>query len=492
MARNEAKASRAGANAMRSKTAKDRPCPAHPAERPEGRAVRAALVALVCFAALGAVACGGADDSGGDMASGGPDGPDVGASSPPSGGPEAADVSISAVTERVYQVGSALSGEDWELFSRVTSVFFDGDGNLFALDAGLQRLVVVDPEGGLARIVGRRGGGPGEFEGAAAAALLPDGRLAVFEHGRPALFEILAPDGTPLETVPVDLRQTAAPAARLLPLPGGRLISAGGPRMTSTSTMTNETTGPTLSPDGRRPVDLYFLDGADPRAAYRAWGFPPTEQLDPVETGAGSTIRAHTIRAFAPGLHYDVLRDGRIAVVDSIGYRVKFVTTDGGVDGHFERPIQPLPVTESMKDAFRAYTMAAFDDNLWHYWAMARDAADASDGVESPAEAAMPSEWREIFVQAVSGAIFADVAPVIAGIAVDWEGRMWIARTGPDGVSDGPTDIVDPDGAYLGTLAADGLRTPTAFGPGGLLAYLERDDLDVQTIRVVRLVALEP
>ncbi len=443
------------------------------------------LVAPTATLALVALwACGGADEPGGGSS-------DVASSL--GGSPPDVDMSISAVTEPVYEVGSALSGEDWELFSRVTSVFFDDGGNLFALDAGSQRLVVVDPAGGLSRIVGRRGGGPGEFEGAAAAALLPDGRLAVFEFGRPALFEILASDGTSLETVPVDLRRTAAPAARMLPLPGGRLISAGGPRTTETSSNGNETAGPTWpAPDGRRPIDLYFLDGADPRAAYQAWGLPPTEQLDPVEIESGNTIRTRLPRAFEPGLHYDVMRDGRIAVVDSIGYRVKFVTADGVVDGHFERPIQPLPVTESMKDAFRAHAMAAFDDDAWLYWAVLRDAMDASDLLGSSAEVEMPPEWREIFVRALFGAIFPDVAAVIAGIAVDWEGRMWIARTGPDGVSDGPTDIVDPDGAYLGTLAADGLRTPTAFGPGGLLAYLEKDDLDVQTIRVVRLVALEP
>jgi len=38
----------------------------------------------------------------------------------------------------------------------------------------------------------------------------------------------------------------------------------------------------------------------------------------------------------------------------------------------------------------------------------------------------------------------------------------------------------------------DGLRTPDAFGPNGLMAYIERDEMDVQTVRVVRLIALEP
>ena len=43
------------------------------------------------------------------------------------------------------------------------------------------------------------------------------------------------------------------------------------------------------------------------------------------------------------------------------------------------------------------------------------------------------------------------------------------------------------DGRYVGTLPADGLRTPWAFGPGGLAAFVESDEYDVQTVRVVRL-----
>ncbi|MFV2008104.1 MAG: hypothetical protein ACC667_11700, partial [Longimicrobiales bacterium] len=37
------------------------------------------------------------------------------------------------------------------------------------------------------------------------------------------------------------------------------------------------------------------------------------------------------------------------------------------------------------------------------------------------------------------------------------------------------------------TIAADGMRIPDAFGPGGLVAYIERDEFDVPTILVKRL-----
>ena len=94
--------------------------------------------------------------------------------------------------------------------------------------------------------------------------------------------------------------------------------------------------------------------------------------------------------------------------------------------------------------------------------------------------------------EGVEGLTFADEVPVLYGLKVDWEDRIWVERRGPTGDNDGPTDIVMPDGGYIGTLPSEGLRTPDAFGPGGLMAYIESDDLDVPTVRVVRLIALEP
>ena len=94
--------------------------------------------------------------------------------------------------------------------------------------------------------------------------------------------------------------------------------------------------------------------------------------------------------------------------------------------------------------------------------------------------------------EGAEGLTFAEEVPVLYSLKVDWEDRIWVVRRGATGDDGGPTDIVTPDGGYIGTLAPDGLRTPRAFGPDGLMAFIESDELDVQTVRVVRLVALEP
>jgi len=54
-------------------------------------------------------------------------------------------------------------------------------------------------------------------------------------------------------------------------------------------------------------------------------------------------------------------------------------------------------------------------------------------------------------------------------------------------VSDGPIDVLTPDGRYLGTFPAEEMAMPGAFGPDGLAAFVEVDELGVQSVVVRRL-----
>ena len=54
---------------------------------------------------------------------------------------------------------------------------------------------------------------------------------------------------------------------------------------------------------------------------------------------------------------------------------------------------------------------------------------------------------------------------------------------------DGPIDVFDPEGNYVGTFPRGGLRMPRAFGPDGLVAYWETDDMDILSVVVYRLPA---
>ena len=57
--------------------------------------------------------------------------------------------------------------------------------------------------------------------------------------------------------------------------------------------------------------------------------------------------------------------------------------------------------------------------------------------------------------------------------------------TGLTAVGPGPIDLITPGGEYLGTIPDS--RMPNAFGPDGLVAYVQLDGFEVPTVVVRRL-----
>ena len=403
---------------------------------------RRCLAPLLPLALL--VACGDTGDESATGAAGTLDGPDV---------------IVNAVTEEVFTVGSVM-GDTWDTFGRVSSVHFDAQANLHIFDSQLDHILVVGPDGSLVRTVGGRGEGPGEFDNVNTAIVARDGSYTVmgFFH-----IDLLEPDGEFVRRIRMDPRTVMVRAD--MALPDGRLVA------TAVASF-----GEDEQPDEPgRPIHLFPLDGTDTTLLYTAWELPEEDEDESEVSGdveSGMRVSFAAGRAFEPRLDIDLLTDGRLALIDSIGYRVKLIGLDGSVTGTIERPIAPLPVDEEIMEAERERYR------------------EAEAGVlESASNTNLPIQ---IDREGVEGRTFADEVPVLYGLKVDWEDRIWVARRGPTGEDDGPTDIVTPGGDYIGTLSPEGLRMPDAFGPGGLMAYIEYDDMDVPTVRVVRLVALEP
>ncbi len=369
------------------------------------------------------------------------------------------DVIVNAVTEEVFTVGSAMA-TDWQAFGNVRSVHFDAQANLHIFDSNADHILVVGPDGSLIRTVGGPGEGPGEFGNVMMAIVARDGSYTVMGF---TTIDLLEPDGEFVRRITMDpftsgivMADKALPDGRLLT---GQIMRFGGEDEESE--------------DEGRPIHIFPLDGTEEELLYTAWELPEEEGDETsMESTSGGGVRMRTAagRAFEPRLQYDPLTDGRLALTDSIGYRVKLIGLDGSITGTIERPIAPLPVDDAIMEAERE-----------------RYRENEASALESAARAGVQLE-RE----GVEGRTFAAELPVLYDLAVDWDDRIWLERWGPTGDDDGPTDIVTPDGDYIGTLPPDGLRTPDAFGPGGLLAYIETDEMDVPTVRVLRLVALEP
>ena len=399
------------------------------------------LLLLLPLALLGA--CGDTPDGSATGAAGTLDGPDV---------------IVNAVIEEVFTVGSVV-GDTWDTFGRVSSVHFDAQANLHIFDSQLDHILVVGPDGSLIRTVGGRGEGPGEFDNVNTAIVGRDGSYTVMGFFQ---IDLLEPDGEFVRRITLDPITTGLVMADLA-LPDGRLVGhfrrSGGD---------DEQSG-----EGSVPIHIFPLDDTEPELLYTAWELPEEDADESALSGTletGMRMYRAAGRAFEPRLDFDVLTDGRLALIDSIGYRVKLIGLDGSVTGTIERLISPLPVDAAIMEAERE-----------------RYREGEAAVVESGARYDIQIEREE-----AEGRTFADEVPVLYGVKVDWEDRIWVERRGPTGDDNGPTDIVTPDGDYIGTLPPDGLRTPDAFGPGGLMAYIERDEMDVPTVRVVRLVALDP
>ncbi len=232
----------------------------------------------------------------------------------------------------------------------------------------------------------------------------------------------------------------------------------GGPPPPATSHAIERTilTGDRAETDTIAKPRLYPLDNANAAAASEKYNQVSARFL------AFPSMFPGLQRAFTPALHWGVLTDGRVAYSDSSDYAVKIAEAGRGVVRVLRRPIQPEPVTDGTMRAERERRREQ-PDNIGQGWTML-DPAERLDNLE-----------------------FFPEVPVIRGLATTWDGHIWVLRRGEDPLGDGPIDVLTVDGRYLGSLPVAATAIPDAFGPDGLVAFIETNELDVQTVVVKRL-----
>jgi hypothetical protein len=215
---------------------------------------------------------------------------------------------------------------------------------------------------------------------------------------------------------------------------------------------------------------------------FEAWALPPPPPpvVDQVTLGGRTiAVRIPRERGFEPGLHLAILPDGRIAVADSVPWRIELRDGTGSQVGVLERPIEPLPVTGALREGERARRLAAVArGELPGFMISGRD------GSTSPADR---NSVRRFMEARLENMVFTDYVPVIAGLGVDSRGTLWVGRNSDEPGVAGPTDLVSNEGAYLGTLTPGEVPLPRAFGPDGLAAWVTPDELGVFRVRVDRL-----
>lgn len=349
--------------------------------------------------------------------------------------------------EELYRVGS-MQGDNWDSFGRIGDVAFDDLGNLYVFDSQAARFSAVDQAGNLVRQFGRVGEGPGEFGARSAIVftVLRGGRIVAFDPVRRG-FVVFGSDGA-FE------RQLSMGGIAWVLIPGLQADLESGSVL---STGEVESLGATEGPDGELPkprlryVMRYAVRGEDVEVDTAASGWKPPED-----------------HQFAPRLSAGVLPDGGVAFVDSSAYAIKIAGRRGVVSRVLTRPFRAVPVTEDMRAAH-------IERELEDLQAM----ADRGDETQK----AMAEFLR---AQLESTEFFHEV-PVVRSLRTSPAGTIWVRRSGGQPGSNGPIDLIAVDGRYLGSFAPEATHMPSAFGPDGLVAFVERNDLDVQIVIVKRL-----
>ena len=351
--------------------------------------------------------------------------------------------------EEVYRIGT-LFGEEWQEFGRVRKVAFDGAGQLYVFDGQTLHIHVVDGSGGLRRTLGGPGDGPGEIRRAQRFAVMPDGSVVVGDTGHLA-YQIFDANGDFERRVRMELGDAGGTLWDFIPDPAGdALFSAVGSQMllfVSSGNAPSHTT---------RPIERLDLAGevVARDTVVDGWLPPGVEWL---MSGSREPIE------FGPRMLLGVLPNGTVAFSDSSAYAIKLVRPGAGVHRILKRPLQPVRVTNRMKEA------------------------EKDRQRQGPVPPGMERYERE----RIDDLVFSEVVSIVRELGVGWDGEIWVQRRGEEPIDDdGPIDVLTVDGRYLGSYRAGAVEMPDAFGPDRLVAFIEEDELGVQTVAVKRVLGL--
>ncbi len=109
----------------------------------------------------------------------------------------AADQPVDFTMREVFRIGGNDSGPGSFFAAHPSLVGTDDAGRIYVLDTRQHRVEVFDSAGNHVRMIGQRGGGPGEIQDASQLYVLPNGSIGVSDYGKRAVVR-WASDGSVL------------------------------------------------------------------------------------------------------------------------------------------------------------------------------------------------------------------------------------------------------------------------------------------------------
>lgn len=368
-----------------------------------------------------------------------------------------ADIALRVERSPIYVLGGSSSNDELTSFRQISQLAFDNAGRLMI---GQQRppvLVAVDPTGRAISPLGRVGSGPGEVRAPASVSVVSDGTRAVWDLilRRVSLYD---PSGRSIGDLRVTgIRETPA---KLFPGPGRSLAYAPQVfRLNGRIAIGGQLEESALS------LPLGYIDVASGKArrVTSAW------------LAQSTTVAPFERDLLAPVPHWSASRSGYFVIADTITYRLRIVDSTG-VERRIERPLPPRGLTSRDEEwARREMRNALIDASTG-----ALRVAGAGSGGAGPGQETM----RRQVEQAIRNSPIARELQLIRALGIDWNDNIWVQRVASTVSEPGPIDIIQRSGRYLGTLPS--ARFPDAFGPNGLVAFVETDADDAILIRVER------
>jgi hypothetical protein len=352
----------------------------------------------------------------------------------------------------VFRIGS-LDGEEWETFGEIAGTAFDAAGNLYVFDRQASRITVVDGEGRLVRTVGGPGDGPGELRMPFAFDATRDGRLVVSDLGHRS-YQLFGPDGA-FERM-VGMGSEGGGMLRLGEfdvVPGADAIVTGGG---GGAMAVGAGGGPPPEPT-TRPIERLGLDGDEVTSTTLAEGWRPSAGGPQTMEGGGISIRMGiSRRTFEPELLFGALPDGGVAFADTTTWTIRIVDREGRPARTITRPFRPREVTERMQEVERERRLAELEAGEGPRLRMMTDGGGGGGG--QVAQSAVDEMMRGQIEQMQ----FYPELPVLMDLGTSWGGRIW----------------AQPEGS---------VEMPSSFGPDGLAAFVETDELGVPIVIVRRM-----
>ena len=430
-------------------------------------------------------------------------GGDTGGSSAP---PSSEDRPLSADFEEVYRIGG-IEAEGWDAFTEVAELGFDGRGRLYIRDEGgsSTRIATVDGVGALVAEFGSMGDGPGELREVGHMLARPGGGTVIVDDGHRA-YLLFGADGSferAIRFADADASQPAS-AERVRHAREGEALfltraSAASFSQGEASVRSGDRTVYRVSlDDGEEAPAVPFAEGWEPRPERQV----TMEAEDPSEM-FGMLGDAYVY--FSPELVFDVLPGGGVAYSDSSAYEIK-IQAASTTQRFVGRPLHPQPVTEQLRERARARAMEDFESSVEERFTP----SGSGDNVPAAARAQLAAMMEGMVAgmrDMVENASFMPEVPLVRDLRTTWDGAIWVERWGSDplaqinfavGGSDdrngegeeaveGWIDVLAPGGEYVGTFSLEETPMPGAFGPGGLVVFVETDEFDIPTIIVKRL-----